>query len=49
MRNGSAQKKQNALKHLEALKITKFEHRCNASNSDFVPLALETWWNIRKF
>ena len=42
MRNGSTQNKHYALKHLEALKITKFEHRCNAFNSDFVPQAFET-------
>ena len=43
MRNGSTQNKHYALKHLEALKITKFEHRCNAFDSDFVPLAFETY------
>ena len=43
MRNGTAQNKHYALKHLEALKTTKFEHRCNAFNSDFVPLAFETY------
>ena len=43
MRNGSTQNKPYALKHLEALKITKFEHRCNAFYSDFMPLAFETF------
>ena len=46
MRNGSAQNKRYALKHLEALKITKFEHGCNAFNSNFVPLAFETYGGI---
>ena len=31
------------MKHLEDLKIAKFEQRCNEFNSDFVPLALETY------
>ena len=43
MRNGSTQNKSYALKHLEALKITKSEDRCNAFNSDVVPLAFETY------
>ena len=43
MRNGSTRHKHFALKHLEDLKIAKFEQRCNEFNSDFVPLALETY------
>ena len=39
MRNGSTRHKHFALKHLEDLKITKFEQRYN----DYVPLALETY------
>ena len=40
--------KRYALKHLEAPKITKFEHRCNALNSDFMPLAFETYGGTSK-
>ena len=43
MRNGSTRHKHFALKHLEDLKIAKFEQRYNEFNSDFVPLALETY------
>ena len=43
MRNGSTRHKHFALNHLEDLKIAKFEQRCNEYNSDFVPLALETY------
>ena len=43
MRNGSTRHKHFALKHLEELKIAKFEQRCNEFNSDFAPLALETY------
>ena len=43
MRNGPTKRKHFALKHLEDLKIAKFEQRCNEFNSDFVPLALETY------
>ena len=46
MRNGSTRQKHFALKHLEDLKIAKFEQRCNAFNSDFVPLALDTYGGI---
>ena len=43
MRNGSTRQKHFALSVLEANKIAKFEHRCNLFDSDFVPLALETY------
>ena len=43
MRNGSTRHKHFALNSLEANKIAKFERRCHEFNSDFVPLALETY------
>ena len=43
MRNGSTRHKHFALKHLEDLKIAKFEQRCNEFNSDFMPLAPKTY------
>ena len=43
MRNGSTRHKHFALNSLEANKIAKFERRCHEFDSDFVPLALETY------
>ena len=43
MRNGSTRHKHFALNSLEAIMIAKFERRCHEFDSDFVPLALETY------
>ena len=43
MRNGSTRHKHFALNSLEANKIAKFERKCHEFDSDFVPLALETY------
>ena len=43
MRNGLTRHKHFALNSLEANKIAKFERRCHEFDSDFVPLALETY------